>query len=180
MKKNAFSMVELIVVLAILAILVIAMWILINPIEQIAKANDGAKMNNAKELAGSISRYYASFQNQYPWNKVAGGPRNPDNRYSSVDVPMNDWIQEMITVNEVKPSAAKKLLSGDYYVMKDIGLSPVYICFAPKSASMRKQMAEKCQDPSNPRVIAGFQVCATIDGNIPAAGAAQNYACITE
>ena len=62
MKKNAFSMIELIVVLAILAILVVAMWILIQPLEQVAKASDGAKVNNSKELAGAISRYATSFE----------------------------------------------------------------------------------------------------------------------
>ena len=43
MKKNAFSMIELIVVLAILAILVVAMWILIQPLEQVAKASNGTQ-----------------------------------------------------------------------------------------------------------------------------------------
>ncbi len=180
MKKNAFSMIELIVVLAILAILVVAMWILIQPLEQVAKASDGAKVNNSKELAGAISRYATSFEGDYPWNKITGGPRKPDNRYNSEEIGMTDWIQVLIDANEVKQSAAKKLLSGDYVVVKDIGLSPVYVCTAPRSNSAKLQAAEKCKDANNPRVVAGFQICATVDGSVPGKTARPNYTCVTE
>jgi prepilin-type N-terminal cleavage/methylation domain-containing protein len=181
MRKKAFTMVELIVVLAILAILAIGMWMLINPVEQMAKATDGTKQSNAKELAKAIASYTVSYQNQYPWNMQSdsynSGPRQPEARFSS-DANGFDWMFEMSDKKEMNESAVNKIIEdGSYHIYKDMGsTAPVYVCFEPTSLAYKQQAATACQEGNVPRVT-GVVLCATTDGSIPESSS--NLVCLT-
>lgn len=69
--KKAFTLVELLIVIALIAILSVAVLATINPIEQTNKARDASMKNDAAEVLNAYERYYAS-QNAYPWN-LSGG-----------------------------------------------------------------------------------------------------------
>lgn len=64
--KKAFTLVELLIVIALIAILSVAVLATINPIEQSNKAKDSTKQNDAAEIMNAYERFYANSQS-YPW-----------------------------------------------------------------------------------------------------------------
>ena len=70
---------ELLIVIALIAILSVAVLATINPIEQSNKARDSRVQNDAAEVMNAMERYYASVQ-KYPWEYFEGGAT-----YSSSD-----------------------------------------------------------------------------------------------
>lgn len=65
---------ELLIVIALIAILSVAVLATINPIEQSNKAKDSTVQNDAAEVMNSYERYYANAQ-AYPW--MAYGTSKP-------------------------------------------------------------------------------------------------------
>ena len=70
--QAGFTLVELLIVIALIAILSVAVLATINPIEQANKARDSRVQNDAAEVMNSYERYYASLQ-YYPWEYFQGG-----------------------------------------------------------------------------------------------------------
>jgi prepilin-type N-terminal cleavage/methylation domain-containing protein len=64
--KTGFTLVELLIVIALIAILSVAVLATINPIEQANKAKDSTVQNDAAEVMNSYERYYTNSQT-YPW-----------------------------------------------------------------------------------------------------------------
>ena len=79
--KNGFTLVELLIVIALIAILSVAVLATINPIEQANKARDASVQNDAAEVLNAYERYYAS-RTSYPWMDVMNGT------IASVDLPV--------------------------------------------------------------------------------------------
>lgn len=71
--KRAFTLVELLIVIALIAILSVAVLSTINPIEQSNKARDSRVQNDAAEVLNAYERYYSSKQ-KYPWEEFTGVP----------------------------------------------------------------------------------------------------------
>ena len=65
-KIKGFTLVELLIVIALIAILSVAVLATINPIEQSNKAKDSTVQNDAAEVMNAYERYYANAQ-AYPW-----------------------------------------------------------------------------------------------------------------
>ena len=70
--QKGFTLVELLIVIALIAILSVAVLSTINPIEQSNKARDSRVQNDAAEVLNAMERYYASKQ-MYPWVEFTGG-----------------------------------------------------------------------------------------------------------
>lgn len=72
-KKNlkGFTLVELLIVIALIAILSVAILATLNPIEQINKARDSRVQNDASEVLSAYERYFAA-KGQYPWVAYTG------------------------------------------------------------------------------------------------------------
>jgi len=66
---KGFTLVELLIVIALIAILSVAVLSTINPIEQSNKARDAKFKNDAAEVMNATERYYASI-NKYQWTSV--------------------------------------------------------------------------------------------------------------
>ena len=60
--KNGFSLLELLLVLAVLSILIAALLLGLNPMEQTRKAQDAGKLNKAREVFKAAEGYYAFYQ----------------------------------------------------------------------------------------------------------------------
>lgn len=75
--RKGFTLVELLIVIALIAILSIAVLSTINPIEQSNKARDSRVQNDAAEVLNAMERYYASNQ-KYPWVLYETNPILPE------------------------------------------------------------------------------------------------------
>ena len=65
-QMKGFTLVELLIVIALIAILSVAVLATINPIEQANKAKDSSTQNDAAEVLNAYERFYANA-NKYPW-----------------------------------------------------------------------------------------------------------------
>ena len=72
-RTKGFTLVELLIVIALISILAVAVLATINPIEQSNKARDARVLNDAAEVMNAIERYYASSQ-RYPWEVFTVNP----------------------------------------------------------------------------------------------------------
>lgn len=72
-KSIGFTLVELLIVIALIAILSVAVLATINPIEQANKAKDASIQNDAAEVLNAYERFYANAQ-EYPWIKFNNTP----------------------------------------------------------------------------------------------------------
>jgi len=75
-KNLGFTLVELLIVIALIAILSVAVLATINPIEQSNKAKDSTVQNDAAEIMNSYERYYANAQS-YPWMAYGASGSKP-------------------------------------------------------------------------------------------------------
>ncbi|HPT66309.1 MAG TPA: type II secretion system protein [Candidatus Woesebacteria bacterium] len=71
-EMKGFTLVELLIVIALIAILSVAVLATINPIEQANKAKDSTTQNDAAEMMNAYERYYANAQ-RYPWMEYTDG-----------------------------------------------------------------------------------------------------------
>lgn len=156
MNKNGFTLVELLIVIALIAILSVAVLATINPIEQTNKARDSKFKNDAAEVLSAYERYYAS-QNAYPWTKVVTNPASVDASvvYASTDPHFGVLLDSgdtsgatggiLIDSSELKSSFMGK----DYfdtnvtpedtmYVYHNGNNGDNYVCYHPKANANRK------------------------------------------
>lgn len=71
--RAGFTMIELLIVIAILGILATAVLSAINPLEQINRGRDTGSKSDAEQLIGAIDRHNA-FKGFYPWQYGAADP----------------------------------------------------------------------------------------------------------
>ncbi len=64
--KKAFTLIELLIVIAIIGILAVGVLVGINPLEQTRKATDTSMIDISTEFKNAIDRYYAGHNNM-PW-----------------------------------------------------------------------------------------------------------------
>ena len=69
--SGGFTLVELLIVIALIAILAVGILATINPVEQNNKANDANTQNDAGEILNAYERYYTNVQT-YPWMDIDG------------------------------------------------------------------------------------------------------------
>jgi prepilin-type N-terminal cleavage/methylation domain-containing protein len=168
MKKvlaQGFTLVELLIVIALLGIIATIVIATINPIEQANKARDAGYKNDASELVSAVQRYYAS-QNQFPWTTLDPGT------YPNADSPFG-WVSAddgsvglcpktgncqvaspapLIASYELATSFLNKSWIGSsvagadkLYIGKAGGASSsVYVCWVPKSSANRQNLINSC------------------------------------
>jgi len=158
LKKLGFTMIELLIVIAVLGILAVAVLSAINPIEQINRGKDTGSRSDVEQLLSATERFYAA-KGWYPWmvgETVAGGntpvvtPIKLVTDVNDNDSPAVNMLTKLSTggTSEVKTSFTTRLSSATYnplylYSNGDLGDS-VYICFNPKSASFREEAVTRC------------------------------------
>jgi len=202
-KIQGFTLVELLIVIALIAILSVAVLATINPIEQSNKARDAKFKNDTAEVLGAFERYYAS-QNAYPWNNgigvtVAFGTKfaigSSDPLFGVVGTGKTAGV--LITTSELKSSFAGKepfLTSAtaiDKMYVYNNGLDSNYVCFVPKATANRFSGGAanpnlKCLDMATPLLKdAGVSGCiANTDWATPAyllpSATVANLVCVPE
>mgnify|MGYP001258164461 CR=1 FL=1 len=169
-KKLGFTMIELLIVIAVLGILAVAVLASINPIEQINRGRDTGSRSDAEQLISAIDRFYAA-KGYYPWmdNGVSlntwtnPGGAVSDETLFPLDAPGvlvgNDGLAgagiDILSslssggTAELKSSFTSRLVdpaAPNYLSIYNSGVSgeSTYVCFLPKSASFREEAWSRC------------------------------------
>lgn len=135
--KKAFTLIELLIVIAILAILAIGVLAAIDPIEQFRRGADSTVINTASEYKNAIDRFYAG-QSRFPqgitsgmtWGNLTAGAASSS-------------ITDMITAGELKSSftsGAGTALS-NIYVNWPAGANGPIVCATLQSKTFRNNSA---------------------------------------
>jgi len=148
MMKRGFTLVELLIVIALIGILSVAVLATINPIEQANKARDAKFQNDAAEVLNAYERYYASL-NTYPWG-------NPEDVGETIAVSTGAGFGVagvgttgvLITTSELKSSFAAKApfntssSAVDLMYAYNNGSDSNYVCYIPKARANRSRYGD--------------------------------------
>lgn len=162
LKKLGFTMIELLIVIAVLGILAVAVLSAINPIEQINRGRDTGSRSDAEQLVSAVDRFYAS-KGYYPWVKDAESTNTAT--FDAVDA-MIKLDSPTITMgsettllaplsllstggaSELKDSFITRITALGYnnlFLYNNGGVtSSTYACFKPKSSSFREEAWKRC------------------------------------
>lgn len=96
--SKGFTLLELLIVIALLGALFIGLLATLDPLEQIKKGGDTARRNITAELYGSSINYYA-VRNGYPWTSDITGMAGSDTLMTSSP---NGYISQIVSSGELK------------------------------------------------------------------------------
>lgn len=166
-RRLGFTMIELLIVIAVLGILAVAVLAAINPIEQINRGKDTGSRSDAEQLLSAIDRYYAG-KGFYPWADGAssvntstfGSGADALITLDAADIAIGDDSLEILTnvsaggSAEVKESFITRITDPGYNFLGIYNngnpSSSTYVCFSPKSASFREEAWTRCTDTTLP------------------------------
>jgi len=146
MRNKAFTLIELLIVIALLGALAVGLLAALDPFEQLKKGTDTGVRNTVSEVHGAIIRYYA-IKNVMPWHpSTAIGPIDLKSGY---DASVN--LDAVVDSGELKSDFST--LAGDKLEkITVIGTNEsVTVCFRPESKSFRS-------DPNTKYNSAGVEV----------------------
>lgn len=160
--SQGFTMIELLIVIAVLGVLATAVLAAINPIEQIDRGRDTGSRSDAEQLLSAIDRYYTT-QELFPWQ-----------RPSTVDtaaVPLVNGAMQVVDLNWKDPGnvniVLNKLATGGTAELKQSFVTrisnlaaanklriymrgtagdSVYVCFPARSGAFDTEARTRCLD----------------------------------
>lgn len=142
--KRAFTLIELLIVIALLGALAVGLLAAVDPFEQLKKGRDTSTRNTAAEFFNSTIRYYAN-RAAFPGTLAAGGASAQAlSQYSSE-------ISELAVAGELK---------SDFYNLAGAGnLARIYVttpstesivvCFNPESKAFRNDQNTRYDSVGN-------------------------------
>lgn len=187
--QAAFTMIELLIVIAILGILAVAVLAAINPVEQINRGRDTGSRSDAEQLLSAIDRFYA-YKGYYPW---VTNP-NAELAAQTVEMDLTDtalWqdadacnvLDKLANgddlncegTNELKRSYVNKVTESDYNHLQIFftgdSADSVYVCFEPVSGAFKEDALARCGEAGAglPSDLQGYvdSVCPTTEGATP-------------
>lgn len=147
--SEGLTLVEILIILAVLIALLAIVFALVNPFEQNKKSADVLARNTVAEFIQGANRYNANYGNSYPWNNtsclVSGGS-------PSIVTPvplsaMSTCISSM-DFRSTFSSTPQSVLSNIYLNQPNPILTPpdsstVMLCYLPQSGSAQKDANAK-------------------------------------
>lgn len=173
--RKGFTLVELLIVIALLGALAIGLIGALDPFEQLKKGTDTGTRDLVNQVQTAILRYYATT-NKMPWAAE-------DTAFTEIDLataPMSDEaIPNMIAAGEMK-SNFTEIYSGSlnkvwvsYTPMSDTTSVQVRVCYAPGSKSFQVDPATKYLKNGTENKGEGTAACKSTSG-----GEATCYWCV--
>ncbi|MBU1127158.1 type II secretion system GspH family protein [Patescibacteria group bacterium] len=155
MKKNlGFTMIELLIVIAVLGVLAVAVLSAINPIEQINRGKDTGSRSDAEQSLSAVERFY-TIRGYYPW-QIDASDLTDTIAWAALPAAVVEGDGTLIMnrlsavgTEEIKASFAERINGAvgtdRLFVWHEEGTeNSVYVCFAPKSASFKDEALARC------------------------------------
>lgn len=140
-KLPGYTVIELLIVMAIVAMLVIAAIALLDPIEQMKKARDKRILADARELLVSYDRYLAGYQ-KWPWSEPSVIINDTSLPSSTTEINPDFNLDQdhyfLIERNELRANFLEKDTIKNNELMMSISAYGVpNLCFEPESRAAR-------------------------------------------
>lgn len=157
--RQGFTMIELLIVIAVLGILAVAVLSAINPIEQINRSRDTGSRSDAEQLVSAIDRYYTA-KGYYPWSVSANSDQTMCDFTPLIAADTvcggNTDAQEVLNnlssggTSELKASFVTRITSTSARTLSifntGTGGDSTYVCFLPQSSSFRDEAMIRCKE----------------------------------
>lgn len=154
--KAGFTMIELLIVIAVLGVLATAVLSAINPIEQVNRGRDTGSRSDAEQLLSAVDRYYAA-QGYYPWQTGEADVAHLATAWAAANIAWADTAAVPVPVltklssggtAELKTSFITRITGTTYnplYKYNHGGVGEAtYVCFAAKSGSFKTEANKRC------------------------------------
>jgi len=150
--KSGFTMIEILIVIAVLGILAVAVLSAINPIEQINRSKDTGLRSDAEQLISATDRFYATT-GYYPWRS------SPDdtNQYAvntmtnmrATSGTGNDILTRLSnSTSELKSAFVSRITATGYNTLwlynRGTQGDSTYVCFVPQSGAFQTEAVDRC------------------------------------
>jgi len=180
MKKAGFTMIELLIVIAVLGVLATAVLSAINPIEQINRGRDTGNRSDAEQFLSAVERFY-TMQKFYPWQvddkDVAHAAVTPITEIQALgtiadtnEVSILTKISSMGGTSEVRQPLIDRMLKPTYHYLwlyfSGDSNDNHYVCFLPQSASFTQEAKTRCENGLPPDLISQAAVVCNVDASI--------------
>ena len=150
--NSGFTMIELLIVIAVLGILAVAVISAINPIEQINRSKDTGSRSDAEQFIGGVDRFYTA-KGYYPWqDNPTDGNENAAawlNLSQTSDNVVNK-VEENLSnsTSELKQSFRTRITQTNYNPLwiynRGIQGNSTYVCFKPVSGAFQNEAWGRC------------------------------------
>ena len=185
-KIRGFTMIELLIVIAVLGILAVAVLAAINPIEQINRGKDTGSRSDAEQLIGAVDRFYTA-NGYYPWRTGATDTEADGSTPTGWIAVGDSWLDtasakvlDKLSVGgtaEIKASFVKRITDPAYNTLfvynRGTQGDSTYVCFAPKSANFVTEAGTRCGGTTLPEDFPS-SAC----GNTTDCGSSGNCVCL--
>ena len=137
--QKGFTLVELLIVIALLGALAIGLIGALDPFEQLKKGTDTGTRNSVSEVQSAIIRYYA-LKGMMPWCPTAGCVLNQTYVTSAPLTEGLSYLSNIVVVGELKTNFTT-VQSGELAKIFVTGTdAQVVVCYKPGSKSFRSDL----------------------------------------
>ena len=132
--SKGFTLIEILIVIAMLGALAVALLATLDPIEQIRKSQDAGVRNIVKEMSDGFNRYYAQTY-AMPWSTTIIA-------WGTITTANSSYISSVVKAGELKANFADtaKNYYTKIYFASEANNTNMSVCFQPTSKSFKSDV----------------------------------------